>query len=305
VIFDTGSATLWVPSSKCTSIACFLHQKFDCEKSSTCVDDGTPFSINYSSGAIKGTIAYDKACFGCDQDGMCIENQGFGQTLSEPGLEFAFGKYDGIFGMAYDSLAVNNITTPFSNIIKNGQCDDPVFAFWLNRDAPENGRGGEMTICGTDSSFYEGELHYAPVTRQYFWQIQVQSLTVGSDTLDEPFKAVINTGTSLITGPTAEIEMLNSIIGAKRNSNGQYQVDCAKIPTLPMITFKINGKDFDLKPQEYTLNLQGQCISGFSAFDYPAPLGPFWILGDLFISRYYTVFDKGNNRVGFAKAKWM
>jgi len=300
VLFDTGSANVWVPSVYCTSIGCFNHKRFNCEKSSSCVDDGT--EIDFPGSILSGSLAYDKLCFGCDQDGLCVEKQGFAQIIIEPG-QFAFAKYDGVFGLAYDSISVGKVPSPFSNLIQNGQCDEPVFAFWLNRDTSNGSKGGELTICGTDKNYYEGEIHYAPVTRQAYWQIKVDSFAVGSDKLDTPFEAVIQTGSAINFGPTSAVDLLHSILGAKKGSNGMYQIPCDKIPSFPHVTFKINGKDFTLAPDDYVLKLSGMCVSGFMPRDFPPPVGPLWLLGNVFMGRYYTVFDKGNNRVGFARSK--
>jgi len=113
VVLDTGSSNLWVPSSKCTSIACFLHSKYDSSASSTYKQNGSSFEIRYGSGSLSGFVSSDIL----ELAGMEIKDQLFAEATEEPGLAFAFGRFDGILGLGYDTISVNHITPPFYELI--------------------------------------------------------------------------------------------------------------------------------------------------------------------------------------------
>ena len=88
-------------------------------------------------------------------------------------------------------------------------------------------------------------------------------------------------GTSLIALPTDIAEMLNTQIGAKKSWNGQYTVDCNTVPGLPDLTFYLGGKPYPLKATDYILNVQGTCLSAFTAMDIELPDGSkIWIVGE-------------------------
>ncbi|KAJ8596008.1 Asp-domain-containing protein [Rhizopogon salebrosus TDB-379] len=296
VILDTGSSNLWVPSSKCTSIACFLHAKYESSSSSTYKANGSEFSIQYGSGSMEGFVSSDVLHIG----DLSIRNQDFAEATKEPGLAFAFGKFDGILGLAYDTISVNGIVPPFYNMIDDGLLDEPVFSFRIGASESD---GGEATFGGVDHQAYTGSITYVPVRRKAYWEVELEQVAFGEDILDlEMTGAAIDTGTSLIALPTDIAEMLNTQIGATRSWNGQYQVDCAKVPSLPELTFYFGGKPYALKGSDYVLDVQGTCISSFTGMDINLPGGSLWIIGDVFLRRYYTVYDLGRDAVGFAKA---
>ncbi|KAL3119467.1 hypothetical protein niasHT_008981 [Heterodera trifolii] len=306
VIFDTGSSNLWVPSKKCPiyDIACSLHHKYDGAKSTSYQPDGRKVAIQYGTGSMKGFVSKDVVCMA----NICVQKQEFTEATSEPGLTFVAAKFDGILGMGFSEISVQKLPTVFDNMVTQQKVPEPVFAFWLNRD-PTSEFGGEITIGGTDQRRFVAPITYTPVTHKAYWQFKMDSISGGDGKLacQNGCQAIADTGTSLLAGPKNDIEKIQKYIGAIPLFHGEYYISCERIPTLPDVMINIGGKAYTLKGKDYVLKMTSMgksiCLSGFMGIDLPERVGELWILGDVFIGRYYTVFDVGQSRVGFAQAK--
>lgn len=117
-------------------------------------------------------------------------------------------RFDGILGLAYDTISVNHITPPFYSMINEGLLDQPVFSFRIGSSEED---GGEAIFGGIDESAFSGELDYVPVRRKAYWEVELEKVAFGDDELElENTGAAIDTGTSLIALPSDIAEMLNA-----------------------------------------------------------------------------------------------
>ncbi|XP_013884448.1 nothepsin isoform X1 [Austrofundulus limnaeus] len=328
VIFDTGSADLWVPSSYCVSQACALHRSFRAFESDSFHHDGRKFGIHYGSGHLLGVMGRDTLKIA----GLTVLNQEFGESVYEPGFTFVNAKFDGVLGLGYQSLAEILGNPVFDNMIAQKIVDEPVFSFYLSRRTSTSNPEGELLLGGKDDTLYTGPINWIPLSAKGYWQIKMERY--GSDPYvlvlvlvltrlswfwssvavqgvssfcPRGCQAIVDTGTSLIAGPTSEILSLQQLIGATPTGIGEFVMDCGRLSSLPHVTFVLGGMEYTLTSELYVrkeiFGSRELCFSGFEAIDIISPEGPLWILGDVFLTEYYSIFDKGLDRVGFARAK--
>uniref|UniRef100_A0A8C0QXY9 Pepsin B n=1 Tax=Canis lupus dingo TaxID=286419 RepID=A0A8C0QXY9_CANLU len=287
VLFDTGSSNLWVPSTYCQSQACSNHNTFNPSSSSTYRNNGQTYTLYYGSGSLTVLLGYDTVTV----SNIVINNQEFGLSEIEPSNPFYYANFDGILGMAYPNLAVGDSPTNL--------CSSPFLP-----SQPTYEYGGELILGGVDTQFYSGEIVWAPVTREMYWQVAIDEFLVNNQATglcSQGCQAIVDTGTYVLAVPQQFMGSFLQETGAQEAQNGDFVVNCNSIQSMPTITFVISGSPLPLPPSAYVFNNNGYCTLGIEATYLPSPTGqPLWTLGDVFLKEYYTIYDLANNKMGFA-----
>lgn len=327
VIFDTGSSDLWIPAASCTeqSTNCENKVKYDHDQSSSyqAIDPSSGvdsmFNIEYGSGPVNGMYVEDSIQLATDLE---VSNQIFAEVFNTEGLGEGYGQgnFDGILGMGFRALTVGNVATVFENVVSQNEASNGQFAFYLGDEAD-----GELTLGGYDEDRISGDINWVELASASYWVVGVEDAEFGDTNLNEisgtrnEAVGIIDTGTSLIYGPSHIVEgIMDDIGGQFFPMIGLFIIDCNA--EMPDLDFTIGGQVYTIPGSELVLVLdEGLCAStlgmmdlgveGAIANDASETEGVMqvdtdvWLLGDTFMRQYYFIFDYENERVGVADLK--
>ncbi|EFN65290.1 Lysosomal aspartic protease [Camponotus floridanus] len=285
VIFDTGSANLWIPSKKCNLTACLIHNQYNSTASNTYIAKNALIQIKYFNSIIDGLISTDIV----NVAGFNVQNQTFAELTNMSNEElFLPAPFDGILGLAYSYISDNNIIPVFDNMVNQNLVSSHIFSFYLNRD-PSAELDGEFILGGSDPAHYDGNFTYVPVTHKGFWQFTMDKIEVNNISLcQSSCQAIADTGMGETYGPTSDVKTINELIGTT-NIDGMERVNCSRIPELPTIRFILGGKAFNLTGKDYIIQFPDEgntsCRSSFLGYDFKEFN---WELGVAFIGIVFT-----------------
>ncbi|KAL9233049.1 hypothetical protein vseg_008090 [Gypsophila vaccaria] len=225
VVFDTGSANLWVPSSKCLfSIACYFHSRYNSRLSSTYSSiGGKSWKISYGSGYVYGSFSRDNVNIG----GLLVKDQVFLEARVERSFDLILTKFDGILGLGFQEISIGHATPLWYNMVQQRLVSRQLFSLWLNQD-PYSAVGGEIVFGGVDKKHYVGSHSYVPIANNGYWQIDIRGVNIADKETghcSDGCPAILDSGTSLLAGPPNVVEQLNHAIGAE----GIVNVECKAI----------------------------------------------------------------------------
>jgi hypothetical protein len=303
VIFDTGSGNLILPEASCDSPACKRHKMYDSSKSSGSkkIEDagGNPSAgvemegghatITFGTGEVEGNFYEDQFCLG----DSCTKARFVGATR-ETDQPFMSTEFDGILGLGFSDLSMGNGFNIVEDLKNSGTLPKNQFSLYLSDDGDS-----EITFGGYKSEYLLSQVQWATVDHQSYWQVAIDDVTFDNVPTGlcgaSGCQVAVDTGTSLLAGPTEIMEALDEKLGVKS--------DCSNMGSLPMLGFSLNGQVLNLRPEDYVDKTDDGCSTALMTLDVPPPKGPLFIFGDPFLRRFVTIYDMDGPQVGFAVAK--
>lgn len=190
----------------------------------------------------------------------------FGEVMIENGPSLTHAQFDGIFGLGFPSISATMRKSPLDRLYDEGRIKSRMFCFILHHQNSEptiNDQriGGEIQIGGCE---YEPTIHI-PLTSLGYWQFRMLGVSIKKDSRElfhgcqGGCEAIMDTGTSLITGPVDEIRAINRLLGAEKfDDTGEYMMDCVNesdLSSFPHITFIMGDGAVTLTAADYILKI--------------------------------------------------
>lgn len=306
VIVDTGSSNTWVGANKA-----FVP-------TSTSVNTTQPISVGYGSGGFNGSEFYDTVTL---SDSLVIKNQSIGVASIWGGFE---DSVNGILGLGPVGLTngtlvgvYEEIPTVTDNLKSQGTITGQSVSVSFQPTTTNTSINGELTFGGTSSDKFTGNMTYTPLTDSFpaseYWGIN-QTVSYGTTEIMASDAGIVDTGTTLVYLPSdAFASYINSTGGVLDDATGLYSITPAQYAALDTLNFNIGGTTFGLTPNAQIWPRSLNSFLGGSTdaiylivgnMGVPSGSGFDFINGQVFLERFYTVFDTTNQRFGIATTNY-
>ncbi|CRH01267.1 plasmepsin VIII, putative [Plasmodium relictum] len=308
VLFDTGSTNLWIPSKNCYAKACNNKRKYDqkISKNYKLVKKRNPVEIFFGTGKIQMIYVSDDIHLG----DIKVNNQEFGVASYMSDDPFSDMLFDGLFGLG---ISEDNTKKQliYDNIPKISSKRN-IFSIYYPKNFNDD---GAITFGGYDKKFIEpnSEIDWFDVSSKKYWAVKMIGLKINDVFLDVCSKnndgyceAVIDTGTSSIAGPKDDLMLLTNLLNPGKSCYNKMF-----LKNFSFILSDENGthKEYELTPKDYIVNsfrldpiLKVPCNFAFMPINISSTTGYLYILGQIFLQKYYAIFVKDNMKIGLAKS---
>merc|ERR1719161_2224239 len=254
----------------------------------------------------------DVLCLGETSNGTgagCIQAMKLIQAVEMSDNPFSTFSFDGVIGLGLSALSFQPEYSFLKMLAEHGQIAQPHVGLFLAHNDDEE---SEIAFGGHSPERLQSPLSWAPVTNPElgYWQINIKGIRVGGKPLDfctgDECKAIVDSGTSHFGVPVPLLSFLQEALTTKHIGNDT--IDCRNVaaPDLEVdlgdFTLKLSTKDYARRlPFSITTGDEGERICRPRLMRVALPqLGPkLFILGEVVLKRYYTVYDWGQKRVGF------
>lgn len=170
-------------------------------------------------------------------------------------------QYYGLCGLGFRAMSKNNVPVIMDLMHQQGVIAEKVFAFCMY--PPSTGRKSLLIIGCSNENLYKDPMYFIPLSEAGFWQFNLNEIAVGEDygLCSHGCQAIVDSGTTLIAGPTDEIRKLNQRLKAGNNGRAHNR----RKRSMPTITFKMYDRqhvlrEFPLLPSEYMRKVISVCL---------------------------------------------
>lgn len=359
VAFDTGSGNLLLPSAYCKTRTCRSRTRYKRSASRTAVDinhDGVVvqpkssrdhITVSFGTGEVSGVFVEELVCVGPEGiaaaatfDRSQVLSRPMGCVLmriiaatsmsEDPFQEF---KFDGVLGLGLQGLSQTpefNFPTVMNSAFHQwGGLRPHMFAVHLGQSNEDQ---SEITLGGYDSRRINGDMVWNHVMHPELgqWMLPIRSIRIDGKPLPyckDGCRAICDTGTSLLTVPTAIFQELSRELQHDAPPSGPCNMDGPLLQfDLDGITLALDSSDYahrhkavpsweddDEQPSSASSAAHGnaththnvdQCKPMLMTMDFPKPIGPqLFILGEPILKKYYTVYSaRDPPKIAFANA---